>query len=64
MVRSGLRVLRAVQAASKPLARGYATSVTGLGREVEGFVGAVGYTPLVCVCSQDETKATKLIAID
>lgn len=47
MVRSGLRVLRAVQAASKPLARGYATSVTGLGREVEGFVGAVGYTPLV-----------------
>jgi hypothetical protein len=54
MVRSGLRVLRAVQAASKPLARGYATSVTGLGREVEGFVGAVGYTPLVCLAMQHD----------
>ncbi len=28
-------------------ARAYATSVTGYGREVEGFVGAVGNTPLV-----------------
>lgn len=33
--------------ALRPLARGYATSVTGFGREVEGFVGAVGNTPLV-----------------
>jgi cysteine synthase A len=47
MARSGLRLLRAAQAASKPITRGYATSVTGLGREVEGFVGAVGHTPLV-----------------
>jgi cysteine synthase A len=47
MVKSSLRVLRAARAAAKPLARGYATSVTGMGREVEGFVGAVGHTPLV-----------------
>lgn len=33
--------------ALRPLIRGYATTVTGYGREVEGFVGAVGNTPLV-----------------
>ena len=32
----------------RSLTRSYATSVTGYGREVEGFVGAVGNTPLVC----------------
>jgi cysteine synthase A len=47
MVKSSLRLLRAARASAQPLSRGYATSVTGLGREVEGFVGAVGHTPLV-----------------
>jgi cysteine synthase A len=39
-----------LKAALRPLAvsaRGYATTVTGFGKEVEGFVGAVGNTPLV-----------------
>jgi hypothetical protein len=36
-----------LRSALRPVARGYATSVTGFGREVEGFVGAVGNTPLV-----------------
>lgn len=39
--------MRFLRTALRPLARGYATSVTGYGREVEGFVGAVGNTPLV-----------------
>ena len=39
--------MRLLRTALRPLARGYATSVTGYGREVEGFVGAVGNTPLV-----------------
>ncbi len=37
-----------VGAALRPAARGYATvTPTGVGKEVHGFVGAVGKTPLV-----------------
>jgi len=43
--------MRFLRTALRPLARGYATSVTGYGREVEGFVGAVGNTPLVSAAS-------------
>lgn len=41
-----------LRSALRPLARSYATSVTGYGKEVEGFVGAVGNTPLVS-CSEE-----------
>lgn len=40
-------IIRSALPALRPLARGYATSVTGMGKEVEGFVGAIGNTPLV-----------------
>lgn len=44
---TSLRVLRVARAAARPISRSYATSVTGFGKEVDGFVGAVGHTPLV-----------------
>jgi hypothetical protein len=41
-------VTAALRSALRPLARrAYATSTLGFAREVEGFVGAVGNTPLV-----------------
>jgi len=53
----------ALRNALRPLVRGYATSVTGYGREVEGFVGAVGNTPLVghlYLCATVDKKKAKL----
>ncbi|CAD6581233.1 MAG: Cysteine synthase 1 [Tremellales sp. Tagirdzhanova-0007] len=38
---------RSLRIILRPLSRSYATSVIGYGREVEGFVGAVGNTPLI-----------------
>jgi hypothetical protein len=53
----GITTIRAARAAATLAIRpigfaqraGYATSVTGMGKEVEGFVGAVGHTPLVSI---------------
>jgi len=54
--------LRAARVAARSLARSYATSVTGFGREVEGFVGAVGNTPLIRLNRLSEETGSNILA--
>ncbi|ORX37595.1 tryptophan synthase beta subunit-like PLP-dependent enzyme [Kockovaella imperatae] len=46
----------------RPLARSYATSTLGYGREVEGFVGAVGNTPLIRLHKLSEETGCNVLA--
>ena len=59
-----IRTLRSVASirGSLPVARGYATSVTGYGKEVEGFVGAVGNTPLIRLNRLSEETGCNILA--
>ena len=64
-VARALRSLRAVApatATAPATARGYATSVTGYGKEVEGFVGAVGNTPLIRLNRLSEETGCNILA--
>lgn len=59
------RATIALRAALRPFgrsARPYATSVTGYGREVEGFVGAVGQTPLIRLNRLSEETGCNILA--
>lgn len=55
-----IRSLRSLRTALP--ARGYATSVTGYGKEVEGFVGAVGNTPLIRLNRLSEETGCNILA--
>ncbi|EIW71454.1 hypothetical protein TREMEDRAFT_71171 [Tremella mesenterica DSM 1558] len=46
----------------RPMARSYATAVTGYGREVDGFVGAVGNTPLIRLNALSRETGSTILA--
>nr|WPS94674.1 cysteine synthase [Naematelia aurantialba] len=57
-----LRTATATATVLRPVSRGYATSTLGYGREVEGFVGAIGNTPLIRLNRLSEETGCNILA--